>query len=165
MTNAFYWPYHNTIVHDFYYYIHEYLGLGTGIDFSAPRAVSSGILSIDPTSRLKTPPVAMGGIAELKFNWGSAAAICLMFVLGLALGYAEAQRPRSVVRRSLLAIVVLSGYDFITHGDLAYYVLNWAMVSVMIALIGIAAWFIPTPSERPAMVNRSDKVRLAKSLR
>lgn len=124
----------NGILNDLFYFVPKYVGMTSDGQFSVERAVSAGIIGVDPASSSWTTPVTVGAFAELYVSLGPILS-CASFVL-VGAGFSRVLHGRvsfgSMAFRTTCAFAM---YNWLVKGGLVYYALNVAVVAVVIAVL------------------------------
>ncbi|MFT4264606.1 MAG: hypothetical protein QM572_14565 [Nocardioides sp.] len=124
------------ILTDFSYLLGKYAHLPTDINYTLEHAVSASIIGVSPESTVFIVPVTVSGFAEAVLTITVIPALALMAVVGFILGRAEVTVPKTVTSGTLLSLLCLCLYRWVSKGEFAYIVLN--NVAVVLFLGGIA---------------------------
>ncbi|MGH2905858.1 MAG: hypothetical protein ACRDKI_03710 [Solirubrobacterales bacterium] len=124
----------STLPGDFQYFLIKYTG-GTPTGVPLDRAVSAQMINVDAQSAAWTPPVTLSGFAEISYYYTIVAGYLAMLLSGAWLAHCDFGRVKSVAQLTFRAIVVLTMYDWLLKGELAYNVLNSLAVAGMLAAV------------------------------
>lgn len=122
---------------DFMYYARSYFHVGPGYPFAFERVVSASLVGGSPTDPYLSP-VTTGAFADIYFDEGVWVALGGMVLLG-GLGAVVVNVGRGSERRPLRYMFVFASamamYDYMTKGSLAYNLLNFLAIAVLLALV------------------------------
>lgn len=133
---------------DFAYFLTKYVGQSVAGRYTFERAVSAAILNIAPESSAWAPPVTVGGFAESAAFFGVPAALSAMAMCGFILGWLTTLRVYSATRLTIAAVVSWAIYTWMLKGGLAYHVLNFSIVLLMLLSIAWIASMLSSTARR-----------------
>ncbi|TWG93965.1 hypothetical protein L615_000600000780 [Nocardioides sp. J9] len=126
------------MANDFDHLTRKYAGLDGGSGYTLEREVSTNLIGISPRSSGFAPPVTVGAIAELRLTFGSILGLLSILAVGVVLRRLEGLGNKSVLTDSARLFIALGVYTFAVRGGFAYYVLNFAAMTVLMAALTVA---------------------------
>ena len=125
------------LLDDLYHFISKYfrIDLGAGPVFPLDKVVSSQLYATPLSDDSFIVPVTVGAAPGFYVDFGSAAAIIGMAVMGAVYAYLvfRVLTTRTVLGSCVLSLAVYFLNTFLVNGSLVYVVLNLAIVSVLVA--------------------------------
>ncbi|VXC53515.1 membrane hypothetical protein [Plantibacter sp. T3] len=120
------------VVSDFLYFLTKYTGGDVSGRYTLERAVSAKIIGVDPASNAWTTPVTVGAIPEVVLFFGPILAIVLCVLIGLAMRQFTKIAASGFWRMSSIGVAALMFFTWMSRGGLAYYVTNYAIVTLLL---------------------------------
>jgi len=130
------------IFSDFTYFLQKYGGGDVTGMYTFERAVSASIIGVDPSSSAFTTPVTVSAFAELYVSFGIVLALLAMALCGSVFSFGESAPRHSTLGLIMRAVIGIMMVSWLVKGGLAYHFLNFAAVTLMLALVGVAAHFM-----------------------